>query len=67
MDAHSGIVTDRLDTATLQGKMQKPYILIMSLPEDRVRRLRSRRKRQAPGDAVCSELSILTNLYYSIN
>ncbi|KAK3523955.1 hypothetical protein QTP70_016762 [Hemibagrus guttatus] len=63
----SGISTDRLDTAPLQTKMKKPHILIMSLPEDRVRRLSSRRKRQAPGDAVCSELSILKNLYYSMN
>ncbi|KAG7321132.1 hypothetical protein KOW79_015547 [Hemibagrus wyckioides] len=53
----SGISSGRLDTAILREKMKKPHILIMSLPEDRVRRLRSRRKRQAPGDAVCSEQS----------
>ncbi|XP_047661477.1 transforming growth factor beta-1 proprotein isoform X2 [Tachysurus fulvidraco] len=53
----SGTSTDRLDTAVLQTKMKKPHILVMSLPEDRVRHLSSRRKRQATGDAVCSEQS----------
>lgn len=36
--------------------MTKPHILVMSLPAERVRHLRSRRKRQTTGDAVCSEL-----------
>lgn len=60
IDVHSGTSTDRLDTAVLQTKMKKPHILVMSLPEERVRHLSSRRKRQATGDAVCSELSIYT-------
>ncbi|MCJ8740866.1 hypothetical protein PDJAM_G00063900 [Pangasius djambal] len=53
----SGIPSERGDTAVLQAKMTKPHILVMSLPADRVRHLSSRRKRQATGDAVCSEQS----------
>ncbi|KAB5548960.1 hypothetical protein PHYPO_G00061680 [Pangasianodon hypophthalmus] len=53
----SGIPSERGDTAVLQAKMTKPHILVMSLPADRVHHLSSRRKRQATGDAVCSEQS----------
>lgn len=53
----SGIYTERGDKRDLLAKMKKPYILVMSLPADRVREVSSRRKRQATGDAVCSEQS----------
>ncbi|KAF7697033.1 transforming growth factor beta-1 proprotein [Silurus meridionalis] len=53
----SGIPSGRGDTEGLQAKMTKPHILVMSLPADRARHLSSRIKRQATGDAVCSEQS----------
>lgn len=58
MNAHSGIHRGRGDTEALQATMTKPHILVMSLPAERVHHLTSRKKRQATGDAVCSELSI---------
>lgn len=65
--AHSGVSNSRGDTGALKAKMAKPHILVMSLPEDRVRHLRSRRKRQATGDAVCSELSTFKEFIHFIN
>ncbi|KAM9450252.1 transforming growth factor beta-1 proprotein isoform 2-T2 [Clarias gariepinus] len=53
----SGIPCVRGDKAVLYAKLPKPHILIMSLPAERVRHLSSRKKRQATGDAVCSEQS----------
>lgn len=57
IDVHSGIYSERGDKEALLAKMTKPYILVMSLPADRVHEVSSRRKRQATGDADCSELS----------
>lgn len=53
----SGIYSERGDKEALLAKMTKPYILVMSLPADRVHEVSSRRKRQATGDADCSEQS----------
>ncbi|KAI5622508.1 transforming growth factor beta-1, partial [Silurus asotus] len=56
-NVHLGIPIGRGDTDSLQARMTKPHILVMSLPADRARHLSSRIKRQATGDAVCSEQS----------
>ncbi|XP_066501577.1 transforming growth factor beta-1 proprotein [Hoplias malabaricus] len=54
----SGLSNDRGDRATLQFRMQKkPHILVMSLPVERHSQLKSRKKRQAAAEEVCSEQS----------
>ncbi|XP_056587899.1 transforming growth factor beta-1 proprotein [Triplophysa dalaica] len=47
---------ERGDTAAL-SEHQRPYILVMSLPVDRHSHLKSRTKRQAETDVVCTEKS----------
>ncbi|KAI7796187.1 Transforming growth factor beta-1, partial [Triplophysa rosa] len=47
---------ERVDTAFLTEQL-RPHILVMSLPADRHSHLKSRSKRQAETDAVCTEKS----------
>ncbi|XP_061105749.1 transforming growth factor beta-1 proprotein-like isoform X2 [Conger conger] len=51
----SGLDNHRGDTAMLSKKMQKPHILMMSLPADRVSQLTSRKKRSPGTDQTCTE------------
>ncbi|KAI1903505.1 hypothetical protein AGOR_G00027880 [Albula goreensis] len=53
----SGIDKGRGDTMTLSGRMQKPHILMMSLPADRASQLTSRKKRSTSTDEFCTEKS----------
>ncbi|KAJ8402187.1 hypothetical protein AAFF_G00370520 [Aldrovandia affinis] len=53
----SGIDKPRGDTATLFVKMQKPHILMLSLPADRVSELTSRKKRSTGTDEFCTDKS----------
>ncbi|KAJ8368711.1 hypothetical protein SKAU_G00087390 [Synaphobranchus kaupii] len=62
----SGIGEKRGDTAGLAKRMQKPHILVMSLPVDRANHLKSRNKRATPGNEFCSKNSencCVRNLY----
>ncbi|KAJ8280304.1 hypothetical protein GJAV_G00052980 [Gymnothorax javanicus] len=59
----SGMGTPRGDTSTLAAMMQKPHILVMSLPADRAS---SRKKRATADEEFCSKNSescCMRNLY----
>ncbi|KAJ8342564.1 hypothetical protein SKAU_G00324920 [Synaphobranchus kaupii] len=53
----SGMDKMRGDTGVLAKKMQKPHILMMSLPADRVSQLTSRKKRSPGTDQTCTDRS----------
>ena len=51
----AGLDNHRGDTGVLAKNMQKPHILMMSLPADRVSQLTSRKKRSPGTDQTCTE------------
>lgn len=53
----SGLDRQRGDTGVLARNMQKPHILVMSLPADRVSQLTSRKKRSPGTDQTCTDRS----------
>ncbi|KAG9348365.1 hypothetical protein JZ751_002100, partial [Albula glossodonta] len=53
----TGMEQTRGDTGPLAMKMEKPHILVMSLPSDRVHHLKSRKKRATAVEGSCDEKS----------
>ncbi|KAI1893685.1 hypothetical protein AGOR_G00126240 [Albula goreensis] len=53
----SGMEQTRGDTGPLAMKMEKPHILVMSLPSDRVQHGKSRKKRATAVEGSCDEKS----------
>ncbi|KAL4630911.1 TGF beta-1-like [Arapaima gigas] len=51
----SGMSINRGDTGVFSGLMQKPHLLVMSLPADRANQMNSRRKRAIDTDEFCTE------------
>lgn len=59
---HAALSNERVDTAYLTAQL-RPHILVMSLPVDRHSHLKSRSKRQAETDGVCTEYAFIRSTF----